>query len=159
MTLRVEVQRLFGNGTWTVGVLLVDELAKCFTLEDAFQTEKVRGKTRIPAGLYELELKPIGQSRFDGSNWNKPPLRYRGMLRVRGVKGFEEILIHPGNSDGDTEGCLLVGLQASLIGGTIGSSIQAYLKIYPLLADEIQAGQKVMIQFRDLDRPVEALVA
>lgn len=151
----VNVFRHFGNGTWTIGLFEFNNKAQCFTLEDAFQTEKIKGLTRIPAGLYELELKPIGSSRFDTAMWNKPPLRYCGMIRIKNVPGFEEILIHPGNSDEDTEGCVLVGLRSDLIAGTISASVHAYMKIYQPIADLLKKGEPVSIGFHDRDRPVE----
>jgi hypothetical protein len=157
----VDVIRYFGNSTWSMGIWLFNQQAICFTLEDAHRTEKLKGKTRIPAGLYMLELKPIGSSRFDSKAWNMPPLRYYGMLRLRAVPGFEEILIHPGNSDADTEGCLLVGCGANLVAGQVLGSAPAYLKVYQPIADVLKKGEPVSILIQDKDRPadVSALVA
>lgn len=149
----VELIRFFRNGKWTIGVLLFNGQAQSFTLEDAYRTEKVRGQTRIPAGLYGLELKAIGTSRFDNRPWNAPPLKYFGMIRLKDVHGFEEILIHPGNSDEDTEGCILVGLGANLLSGQVLGSSPAYLKIYPLIAGALKKGEPVSISIEDRDRP------
>src|SRR5689334_6988148 len=74
----------------------------CFTLEDVYRAVKVPGETRIPAGRYEIKLRPEGGKygkyvdRF--GEWQKP-----GMLHVTNVPNFEWILIHPGNSIKDTE--------------------------------------------------------
>jgi hypothetical protein len=148
----VDVIRYFANGTWTVGVLLLNRKALCFTLEDAYRTEKLRGQTRIPAGLYELELKPVGMSKFDTKGWNMPPLKYYGMIRVKAVPGFEEILIHPGNTAEDTEGCILVALAANLTVGSVQASSPAYMKVYQPIADMLKKGEPVSILFQDADR-------
>ena len=155
----VDVIRYFKNDKWTIGVWVWNTAAQCFTLEDAYRTEKVKGQTRIPAGLYELELKAIGTSRFDTRGWNMPPLRYHGMLRVKDVPGFQEILVHPGNSDEDTEGCILVGLVSNLVVGQVQSSAAAYIKIYQPVADLIKKGERVTILFQDEDRSKEALIS
>jgi hypothetical protein len=158
----VDLIRYFGgNDKGTIGVLLLDQRALSFTLEDQFRTEKLKGRTRIPAGLYELELKQIGTSRFDTRGWNQPPVRYYGMIRLKDVPGFEEILIHPGNSDVDTEGCILVGLGSNLVAGQIMGSAPAYVKVYQPIADLLRKGEPVSILIQDKDRldGSEALVA
>jgi hypothetical protein len=150
---RVDLIRYFGgDDKCTIGVLLLDQRALSFTLEDQFRTEKLKGRTRIPAGLYELELKKIGTSRFDIRGWNQAPLRYYGMIRVKDVPGFEEILIHPGNTDADTEGCILVGLGSNLVAGQIMGSAPAYVKVYQPIADLLKKGEPVSILIQDKDR-------
>lgn len=156
----VDVIRYFSNDKGTIGVWVFNTHAQCFTLEDAFRPVKMKGQTRIPAGLYELELKPIGSSRFDTRSWNMPPLKYYGMIRVKNVPGFEEILVHPGNSDEDTEGCILVGLSASAMTWAIQNSIQAYLKIYPQVAEPLKKGERVTILIQDEERaPAQQLIS
>ena len=40
----------------TVGVLTVDGQAECFTLEDKVRAVKLKGKTAIPVGRYEVTV-------------------------------------------------------------------------------------------------------
>ena len=78
----------------------------------------------------------------------KFPDIHKGMLHIIDVPNFQWILIHVGNTELDTMGCLLVGLTRT--GRTIGQSVAAYKKIYPPIAAALTAGKKVFITYNDL---------
>ena len=152
--MELEALRFRSGKEATLGLLLdITGGAKkflCFTLEDQFQPVKVSGETRIPAGRYEVTLRTTGgkHSKYGA----RSPDMHGGMLWVRNVPGFEYILIHVGNDDDDTEGCLLVGdtsVQNVTGRGMIGGSGNAYERIYPLIADRLAAGEKVFITYTD----------
>lgn len=84
----------------TIGRLFIDGKFECWTLEDAVRPEKVQNETAIPAGHYPVRITPS-------------PRFKRDLPLVVGVPGFEGIRIHPGNTDADTEGCILVGTSAA----------------------------------------------
>ena len=74
---------------------------------------------------------------------------------MRDVPGFEYILIHTGNTDEHTAGCLIVGnSQQTNFGssdGFVGSSVSAYKSIYPEIAAALEAGEDVFITYIDYD--------
>ena len=123
-----------------------------YTLEDEYRGEKVYGETRIPNGTYKLGL------RKTGGYHQKYSKRFSdfhiGMLHVLNVSGFEYILIHCGNTDEHTAGCLLVGDSQEnnqiTKDGFIGKSTQAYRRVYPKIAEAIECGEEVTITYRTL---------
>ena len=126
-----------------------------YTLEDEFREEKVSAETRIPEGTYDVKLRTTGgfNNRYSqkfGTPWHK------GMLHVQDVPGFEYILIHTGNTDENTMGCLLVAdssQQNITKDGFIGASVDAYKRIYPELAQWLADGNKLTITYIDYDNP------
>ena len=125
----------------------------CYTLEDERRALKVRGETRVPAGTYKIELRKEGG--FHERYTKKYPGLHRCMLHVTDVPNFEYILIHTGNTDEHTAGCLLVGDSQEnnqlLPDGFIGKSVNAYKRIYPRIASAIANGEEVTITYQDYD--------
>ncbi len=123
----------------------------CYTLEDEHRSKKVFGETRIPAGKYKLSLREYGG--FHQRYKEKFPDFHIGMLEVKDVPGFTDILIHIGNNDDDTAGCLLLGNQShqNITGpGFIGSSTDAYKRVYKFIAGFLDSGGSVTIEYVDL---------
>ena len=126
----------------------------CYTLEDEARALKIRGETRVPAGTYKLEL------RTEGGFHNKYKKKYggfhRGMLHVTNVPNFEYILIHTGNTDEHSAGCLLVGDSQEnnniIKDGFIGKSTNAYKRIYTNISKAIINNQNVTIEYIDYDK-------
>ena len=80
----------------TMGILLIDGVFACWTLEDVVRPVKIPGETAIPAGRYDVRLS-LSQ-------------RFQKVLpEVLAVPGFTGIRMHAGNTQADTAGCLLVG--------------------------------------------------
>ena len=155
--MRLQVLRFSSQADCTHGLLFeISEIGKrflCYTLEDEHRVLKVRGETRIPAGIYNIKLRTEGgfHQRYD----KKYPGIHRGMLHVTDVPGFEYILIHTGNTDEHTAGCLIVGdsQENNLIlrDGFVGKSVNAYKSIYPSIAKAIAEGEEVTIEYIDFD--------
>tara|TARA_R110001583_G_scaffold109576_1_gene258373 strand:- start:1618 stop:2112 length:495 start_codon:yes stop_codon:yes gene_type:complete len=134
------------DGLWTERTFL------CYTLEDEYRDKKIFGETRIPKGNYKLGFRKTGG--YTQRYAKKFPEIHKGMLHVLDVPGFEYILIHCGNTDEHTAGCLLVGdsQENNQIkkDGFIGRSTQAYTRIYPKIAQAIEDGKDVTITYKDM---------
>jgi hypothetical protein len=155
--MELEVLRFSSQDDSTNGILFDVTGGKrkflCYTLEDEYREEKVSGETRIPAGTYRVTLRTTGG--FHGRYVKKYGDMHKGMLWVRDVPNFEYILIHTGNTDKHTAGCLLVGdSQQANFGssdGMVGSSVTAYKRIYPPIAEALEKGESVSITYVDFD--------
>ena len=154
--MELEVLRISSQADSTNGILFdVTEGRKflCYTLEDEHRSEKIKGETRIPAGTYKITLRTVGG--FHTRYTAKYGEMHKGMLWVRDVPNFEYILIHTGNTDEHTAGCLLVGSSQqeniSKGDGFIGASGTAYTRIYPPIAAALEAGEEVTITYIDYD--------
>ena len=125
----------------------------CYTLEDEYREEKVFGETRVPAGTYDIVLRTVGG--FHSRYKKKYGSFHKGMLWISDVPNFEYILIHTGNTDEHTAGCLIVGDSQQANFGTsdgfVGSSTKAYKRIYPAIAEAIERKEKVTITYTDFD--------
>jgi hypothetical protein len=153
----LEVLRISSQKDSTNGILFDVTGGKrtflCYTLEDEHRKEKVAGETRIPNGTYKITLRKVGgfHSRYQKKYGNM----HKGMLWVREVPNFEYILIHTGNTDEHTAGCLIVGdSQQANFGdsnGFVGSSTNAYKRIYPPIAKALESGEEVTITYVDFD--------
>ena len=125
-----------------------------YTLEDEWRENKVSAETRIPEGTYNIKLRTTGG--FHSRYTNKFGDWHKGMLHVQDVPGFEYILIHTGNTDEHTMGCLLVAdssTQNITKDGFIGASVSAYERIYPSLAQWLLDGNILTITYIDYDNP------
>jgi len=154
----LEVLRISSQADSTSGILfdITDNKRKflCYTIEDEYRAEKLKHETRIPAGIYQLTLRSEGgfHSRYTskyGAEWHK------GMIYVNNVPNFEYILWHTGNTDESTSGCLILGdsqtsnlVQAD---GFVGSSVNSYKKVYPIVRDAILSGEEVLVKYVDFD--------
>lgn len=155
-SLTIEVVRFSSETDSTNGILfdVTDDDRKflCYTLEDEHREDKVKSETRIPEGEYEITLRTFGG--FHDRYASRFRDIHLGMLWVRDVPGFSDILIHCGNTDEDTSGCLLVGdtQENNQVkkGGFIGHSTRAYFRIYPLIANQLEQGNRVRIKYINL---------
>jgi hypothetical protein len=122
----------------SVGTLYVNGLKECHTLEDRDRHleeggEKVYGETAIPRNTYKVVI--------TYSNRFKQP-----MPLLVDVPGFEGIRIHPGNTDQNTEGCILVGVGIGQ--DRLYNSRQAYEKLFNNLEAAESLGEEIEIEIR-----------
>jgi hypothetical protein len=151
--MKLELYRFSSQNESTLGILyLVNDGTNqkdflCFTLEDEKRAVKVYGETRIPQGTYKIEYRKEGG--YHNKYTKRFPSIHRGMLEVRDVPNFTHILLHCGNTDNDTDGCLLVGnviSQNITKDGFLGQSTDCYKRIYPILADILDKQKQLSIK-------------
>ncbi|WP_286983976.1 DUF5675 family protein [Haliea sp.] len=148
--MKLEVLRFNSQDDFTSGLLFDITNGReflAYTLEDEYREKKVKGETRIPSGTYKITLRTTGG--FHARYTKKYGDMHKGMLWVRDVPNFEYILIHTGNTDEHTAGCLLVGDTQK--DGFTGASTSAYKRIYPPIAEVLERGEEVTITYIDYD--------
>ena len=103
MILELTLARINLTAKNTIGVLRHDNSFLCYTLEDRVRPpgEKVFAETAIPAGRYQVRM--------------TYSMRFKKIMPLlMDVPGFAGIRIHGGNTEADTEGCILVGMHKDL---------------------------------------------
>lgn len=113
--MEITLERRYKKDTYTIGILKIDGLYECEVLEDTdrglsqdmseeeIRNKKVYGRTAIPTGRYRVTFS-------QSPKFGKSPYAINSMIPLlNNVKGFTSIRMHAGNTDSDSEGCLLLG--------------------------------------------------
>lgn len=109
MEILVARVRFYDNRT--IGQVYIDGELFCFSLEDKVREVagqpveqwKIKGETAIPQGKYKVVLE------------NSPKFGADTMTLLN-VPGFKYIRIHAGNTEKDTEGCIILGYKLTETG-------------------------------------------
>lgn len=145
LSMRLTVTRRQGTAFSTPGLLDINGVFECYTLEPphrgapdrlaAPQADSFHQKPcAIPAGTYKIAL--VFSPHF---NTVTP--------RVLAVPGFAGVEIHWGNFPRDTHGCLLVGQTRAP--DFLGNSREAFHAVMARLAPAIAAGESITIEYLD----------
>ena len=133
--MKIVVNRIAKKPTYTIGKLYINDKYFCDTLEDTDRninnnmsiaeiiSKKLRGKTAIPTGTYQLSI-------------TYSPRFKKNMPLISPVKGFDGIRIHTGNTSEDTDGCLLLG--ENKVKGKVINSKVTYEKFFSLISKELR---------------------
>lgn len=96
--------RKIHNPENTIGAVYLNKTFYCYTLEDIVRERKVYGKTAIPEGTYKVKI-------------TYSPKYRRNMILLyntedfkctNGIDFWSGIRVHGGNTEKDSEGCVLV---------------------------------------------------
>ena len=139
------IGNLYINGTWFSNTL-EDKDRQLFQSmpEEYIQQHKIYGETAIPYGRYEVTLNIQSPKYKDRKQYEK----CKGYLpRLLNVPGFSGILIHVGNDNKDTAGCILVGFNK--IKGKVVESTATFWKLYDILKEASDKGEKIFITITD----------
>ncbi len=123
----------------TFGKLSIDGVYACETLEDevrevegqSVKEWKMAGETAIPRGRYRVII-----------TWS--PRFKRELPLLIDVPGFEGIRIHAGNTELDTEGCILVGSERG--GSTLQKSRVALSELMGDIDEALRNGEECWIE-------------
>lgn len=150
--------RYSDDGDSTQGLLFVNGVFFCHTLEDTYRETKVPDKTRIPEGTYDLVLRsdisPKTQDYMQRFKW------FDRHLMLKDVPNFKYIYLHIGNTTKDTSGCILVGDKANnnqKSHGFLGTSTEAFSRFYKKVRRAIRHREPVTITIIDMDRDMKRL--
>lgn len=116
--MEIELLRNKSSAKSTIGRLLINGTFQCWTLEDVVRPAKIDHVTAIPSGRYKVII--TESARFK-----------RRLPLLVDVPGFAGIRIHPGNSDVDTDGCILPGTNALV--DWVGGSRAAFDSLFSVL--------------------------
>ena len=129
------LERKYLGPDYTIGQFYIDNQYFCNILEDTVRDKnkdgdltdagetKVFGKTAIPYGRYKIII--TYSQRFK-----------RDLPLLCNVPSFDGIRIHPGNTQVDTHGCLLPGVNTEV--GKVTQSKVTFDKLYQMMLDSKQ---------------------
>ena len=141
--MEILVERKWKKPHYTIGVMSIDGKRFCETLEDvdrnlnsSMSVEQIKAikkpnETAIPTGTYEVTL-DIFSPKFGNKSFYKKTCNGK-LPRILNVKGFDGVLIHCGNTNLDTSGCILVG--RNLEKGKVLKSQETFEKLYKILKE------------------------
>ncbi|EKP0558260.1 hypothetical protein RE483_000133 [Campylobacter jejuni] len=135
--MKVTINRRYTGKTCVIGKFKVldDEekiLFECFSLEEDKEGLESGKDLRIPEGNYNL--KRHSPSRFENT-LRSITKKDDTMINVYNdeVPSSRAILIHWGNTEKDTQGCILLGLTKDNNNESVGQSRQACKEFYDLM--------------------------
>lgn len=141
--MEILVERKWKKPNYTIGVMSIDGKRFCETLEDvdrnlnsSMTVEQIKAikkpnKTAIPTGTYKITLDTFSP-RFGNKSFYKKVCGGK-LPRILNIKGFDGVLIHCGNTNLDTSGCILVGRNLEV--GKVLKSQETFEKLYKILKE------------------------
>jgi hypothetical protein len=125
--MKLLLKRIHRTDVSTIGELYVDGVFECYTLEDIERDVKIKSETAISKGTYKVII--TMSNRFK-----------RLLPLLMNVPNFQGVRIHSGNTNHDTEGCILVGQTRSK--DFIGKSRKAF----DILFKKMQKAKSITIE-------------
>ena len=154
--MKLTLYRKYKKDTYTIGILYVDGVYFCETVEDRdrglkqtdslskIKSVKVYGETAIPTGIYTIRMN-IVSPKYSAVAFYKQ-LCGGKMPRIMDVPGFEGILIHPGTTALDSNGCVICG--KNKIKGGVTQSRDTFRALYNKMSVAHKKGEKIIIEIQ-----------
>jgi len=132
--------RKYQKSDYTIGVLSRDGVRLCNILEPPVNGTH-HGVTAIPGGTYEIDLETVSP-KFKNRVWAKP---YGGKVpTLMDVPGRSRVLMHPGTTVNDTDGCLIPGLNRKV--GKVLDSQKTFHSLMSMMLEAKGKGIKTYIR-------------
>jgi Family of unknown function (DUF5675) len=161
--MKIQINRFKADKDWTLGRLSIDGVLDGYVVEDELRSKKVKGETAIWSGTYPLasrfspkfsnEFYWNGKILISKSEFNdlhptiKIGFKPHELIWIKGIRDFEYVLIHWGNTDLDSDGCLIIGSKIGIIKGREGvlNSRNYYKKFYQKVFPLLNEDSKIII--------------
>ena len=152
--MKLRLERRWPKQTYTIGILYIDGLRFCETLEDKdrglkqtdslsyIKSRKVYQETAIPKGTYKVAMN-ITSPKYSASAWYWKLCQGK-VPRLLNVPGWDGVLIHTGNTALDTAGCCLVGRNTKV--GQLTESKATFEKLYKKMKAAYDKGEEITIE-------------
>lgn len=151
--MKLQLKRIAKKATYTIGKLYIDGAYFCDTLEDKdrglasnmsvaeIKQKKIPSETAIPTGTYQVTMNVVSPKFKNSSKYS-----FCGgkLPRLLDVPGYDGVLIHIGNTDKNSAGCILVG-QNKVVGQVINST-DTFRKLYDVLSQANKKSEKISIE-------------
>ncbi len=148
----IKLKRAYMCERYTIGHMRIDEAQfRCDTIEDKVRDVNRNGKfdngekkiekvTAIPFGTYEVSMRIVSPSYSKKKAFAFTEGR---MPRLLEVPEFSGVLIHTGNTEEDSAGCIIVG--ENKVVGKVINSMQTFKKLWRILDEAHKEGRKIYI--------------
>lgn len=161
---QIVVSRFPSEKDWTLSEFFVLGVKRGVGVEDEKRDIKVFGETRIPNGVYEMDLtySPKFSKEYFvdiagilSKTKSTRIVNEHNLITLKGVPNFDRILWHWGNTDLDTHGCYIVGSNFGDVKGRKGvvNSRLKYIEVYPIIHNIIisnkNKGLKTFVEYKD----------
>lgn len=144
--------RIARDNESSLGVLTVNGEKFSFVIEDEKRDIKVKGETRISAGLYPVifrkELTPLTKKYRAKYSW------FTYHLELQNVPDFTNVYIHIGNFESSTAACQVVGNKAGFDDNNHFRNFEStdnFKRLYLLISDVLNGGEEVTYEIIDRD--------
>lgn len=154
--MEILIYRKYKKADYTIGRISIDGELIANTLEDCdrglhsgmqdwmIKSKKIPTRTAIPTGRYEVDMDTVSP-KFSKKDFYKEVCGGK-LPRLKGVKGFEGILLHCGSDHTHSEGCILVGKNTEV--GKLTDSKDTFKKIYSMMKKAHDKGEKIFINIQ-----------
>ena len=140
--MKLKLKRIALKSNYTIGNLYLNDQYYCDTIEDKVidlnkngkfddGINKVQHQTAIPYGTFQVVV-------------NYSPRFKRELPRLLNVPYFEGILIHNGNDQNNTSGCIIVG--KNTVVGKVTNSTFYMNNLTSILKSAQDKGEKITIE-------------